>query len=805
MLGATVFAAAVPAAAATHADTQGPASSEQQEGARSFQIPAGPLGDALAAFERVSGLKVTLEDPALATIQSPGASGSLTPSTALERLLAGTSLHASFSGTDVLVKVRGVNEFVAVTGEAPRPASPKYTQPLRDTPVTFVVIPQAVLHDQGATSLRDALRNTPGITLTAGEGGTAPGDNVFIRGFSARNDVYIDGARDPGVVSRDTFNTEAVEVAKGPSSVTAGRGSTGGSVNLVTKAASLENAGEFRGTFGNADQRRTTVDINRRLSDSVAFRFNGMWQDSGVPRRDEVKQKAWGFAPSIALGLGTPTTLKVGYQRLDQDNVPDHGLPGTLPDQAIAAGKTIDDIDFSNFYGLASRDHETMTSDVVTATIEHRVKRGHHLRNLSRYGRNVLDRVVTSPRAATAANATTDPGFNPAIAQIRRTDTKYQYRDDKTFTNQTDYNAEFSTGTLQHSAVAGLEIARDKQPSYAATDLFASARPPVTDLFNPDPEQLFIPTITPTGAASQAKSTSLAMYAFDTVKLNDKLQADLSLRWDRIDVNYITVAATTLVRSEFGRIDRALSGRAGLIYKPVAKGSIYGAYSTSFNPSYDGAFGLTLAGTGVNNSALPPERSRNFEVGSKWDVTSQLFATVAVFRTEKTNAKSTDAVTGATVLAGDQLVKGVEFGFSGSLTDRWGVFAGLSLMDGRIKESLVSAEIDRRLSYVPEQSFNVWTTYRLPPNVTIGGGAQYTGGYFLTNTNTLATANLQAIQRLTRYWLVSAMGSYRVTAHVDLQLNINNLANERYIERANTGHVIPGPGRSIVIGPMIRF
>lgn len=771
----------------------------------SFQIPAGPLSDVLASFERITGLKITLEDPALANIQSPGVSGSLTATPALERLLSGTSLHASFSGTDVLVKVRGVNEFVAVTGEAPRPASPKYRQPLRDTPVTLVVIPQAVLQDQGATSLRDALRNTPGITLTAGEGGTAPGDNVFIRGFSARNDIYIDGARDTGVTSRDTFNTEAVEVAKGPSSVTAGRGSTGGSVNLVTKAASLENAGEFRATGGNADQKRGTVDVNRRLSETVAFRLNGMWQDSGVPRRDVVHQKAWGFAPSIALGLGRPTSVKLGYQRLNQDNVPDYGLPGTLPDVAVAAGKTIEDVDFSNFYGLASRDYEKLTSDVVTATVEHRIRRGQSVRNLSRYGRNVLDRVVTSPRAATAANAATDPGYNPALAQIRRTDTKYQYRDDKTFTNQTDYNAAFSTGTLQHSAVAGLEIARDKQPSYAATDLFASARPPVTDLFNPDPEQLYLPTITPTGATSEAKSTSLAMYAFDTVKFNDKLQADLSLRWDRIDVDYITVAATTLVRSEFGRLDRALSGRAGLVYKPVAKGSIYGAYSTSFNPSYDGAFGLTLAGTGVNNSALPPERSRNFEVGSKWDVTNQLFATVAVFRTEKTNAKTTDATTGATVLAGDQVVTGVEFGFSGSLTDRWAVFAGLSLMDGRIKESAVVTEIDRRLSYVPEQSFNLWTTYRLPSNLTVGGGAQYTGGYFFTNTNALTTANLAAMQRLTRYWLISAMGSYRVNPHIDVQLNIINLANERYIERGYSGHVIPGPGRSIIIGPTIRF
>ena len=269
-----------------------------------------------------------------------------------------------------------------------------------------------MLQDQGATSLRDALRNTPGITLSAGEGGTAPGDNLLIRGFSARNDVYIDGARDPGVVSRDMFNTEAIEVAKGPSSVTAGRGSTGGSVNLVTKAANLRDSAEARLSAGTDSQKRSTLDVNRRVSESIAVRLNGMWQDSGTPGRDDVTQKGWGFAPSIGFGLGRPTTVTIGYQRLQQNNVPDYGLPGTLPDLAVAAGKTVDDLDFNNFYGLLSRDHEKMTSDVVTGTVEHRFGRGRSLRNLTRFGRNYLDRVVTPPRAASAATGGTDPGYD---------------------------------------------------------------------------------------------------------------------------------------------------------------------------------------------------------------------------------------------------------------------------------------------------------------------------------------------------------------------------------------------------------
>ncbi|MEQ1760853.1 MAG: TonB-dependent siderophore receptor [Vicinamibacterales bacterium] len=768
-----------------------------------FHIAAGSLDTVMNEFARVTGLRVTFADSGLAMIQSPGVIGSMTAQQAMERLLMGTSVGAVISSRVATLSVRGVDEFVAVRGEAPAPASPKYIEPLRDTPQTVVVIPQTVFQEQAATSLRDALRNTPGITITAGEGGAAPGDNINIRGFSARNDVYIDGARDPGVTSRDIFNTEAVEVAKGPSSVTTGRGSTGGSINLVTKTATLQDAAEVRLNAGNASQRRGTVDLNQRLSDTVAFRVNGMWQDSGVPGRDEITSKAWGFAPSLGFGLGRPTTFTLGYQRLNTDNLPDYGLPGTLPDLAVAAGKTVDDIDFSNFYGLLSRDYEKMTSDVVTATVEHRFGRGRSVRNLVRFGRNNLDRVVTSPRAALPANAATDPGYNPAVPQIRRTDTKYQYRVDTTVTNQTDFSATFSTGALEHDAVTGLELARDMQPSYAATDLFTNGRPPVTDLFNPDPTQVYAPAITRTGASSDALSHAVAAYAFDTVKINDKLQVDLGLRWDRIEVDYATVSAAG-VPAQFGRTDKAASGRTGVVYKPVQRGTIYGAYSTSFNPSFDGGFGLTLAATGVNNAALPPERSHNVEFGSKWDVKSDLFATVALFRTNKTNAKTTDA-SGATVLAGDQQVTGVEFGLSGNLTERWAVFTGLSLMKGEIKESLVSAEVDKRLPYVPEKSFNVWTTYRLPLNVMVGGGAQYTGGYYFTNNNALATANAAAIQRLTRYWLFSATASVDINRHVSVQVNGTNLADERYVERGYTGHFLPGPGRGVLITPVFRF
>jgi catecholate siderophore receptor len=369
--------------------------------------------------------------------------------------------------------------------------------------------------------------------------------------------------------------------------------------------------------------------------------------------------------------------------------------------------------------------------------------------------------------------------------------------------NQTDLATTFDTAGIQHDVVVGLEFSQDTQPSYAATENFVNGRPPVTSLTNPDPSQSYVPSIVATGATSDGHAHSQAAYLFDTVKFGEHWQANVGARFDRVDVDYDTVSATGVAAS-FGRTDRALSGRAAVVFKPTLRGSLYAAVSTSFTPSYDGSFGLTLAQTGANGAALAPERSYNVEVGTKWNLARSLFVTAAFFSMEKTNAKTTDA-SGATVLAGEQQVRGVELGLSGSLTDRWSVFSGNAVMDGTVKESANVAEVDRQLSYVPKASFNLWSTYRLPFGLTIGGGVQYTDGYYFTNTNTLATANAAAIQDLTRYWLANAMGMYRVNRALSFQINASNLADERYVDRGYTGHFVPGAGRAIQVGPVITF
>ena len=294
-----------------------------------FAIDAADLGTVMEAFRRKTGIQIIVEIDAILNIPSPGVRGTFTAERALQETLKETGV--SFVFRDPRTVILSLNaESARVEIRESRVgivASPKYSEPLRDTPQTISVIPEDVIRQQGATTLRDVLNNVPGITLTAGEGGAPAGDNLTIRGFSARNDIYIDGVRDLGAQSRDPFNLEQVEVVKGPSSTFTGRGSTGGTINLVSKLPNLRRS--FAGTItaGNADTKRATVDINLPLSDTIAVRVNALGHDSNSPGREAVENRRWGFAPSIIFGMGTSTRYSFSYFYIEQDNTSDYGLP----------------------------------------------------------------------------------------------------------------------------------------------------------------------------------------------------------------------------------------------------------------------------------------------------------------------------------------------------------------------------------------------------------------------------------------------------------------------------------------------
>jgi catecholate siderophore receptor len=761
------------------ANTASPQSSPVQR----FDIPSAPLQTVLAAFRQQTGIVATAVRDGLYALQSPGVSGLLSPEEALQRLLAGTGVTFTFtSPTSVSLDISGQSAFVEVTAAPIRAvSSPQFTAPLRDIPQTITVVPSRVIESQGATTLRDVLRNVTGISIQAGEGGVPAGDNLSIRGFNARTDFFVDGVRDPGGYTRDPFNVEQVEVVKGPSSSSAGRGSTGGFVNLATKAPHLQTTRLVRLGGGSSSYKRGTIDVNEPMANGAAFRVNAMWTEANAPGRDAVTSARWGVAPSLAVGIGTPTRVTLAYTHLAQDNTPDYGIPW-VPATNLPLASYADQpppVDSSNFYGLVSRDFERTQTDTATIKGEHDFRGPITLRSVVRYGRTKRDSLITAPRFESVETTA-----------IRRTDWKSRDQADGILASQIDVTSRFSTGRLRHTLVTGVELTREDSENWNRIERSPAA--PSTDLFSPNPRQPYVSRLLRDGAVNDATARSSAVYAFDTLDLKGRVQMSGGLRFDRFALDYLLRNAVG-DEARLDRTDTMVSWRSGVVFKPRPEGSFYAGAGTSLNPSTEG---LSLTTSTV---ALEPERTRSLEAGAKWDAAGgRLGLNAAVFHTAKTNARTPGINPGdpPTVLQGEQIVRGVEIGATGSVNRRWQLFGSYTFMDSRIARSNTAAEVGREFANTPDHTLSVWTSYALPRGFDVGGGAQYVGNRF-NNSNGLRVAPA--------YWLLDGMVAYRITDRLTLRLNGLNLANERYIDRVGGGHFIPGPSRSMMLTADVGF
>lgn len=754
------------------------AQTQTQSQAIRFDIPAGTLEAALIAFQKTCGLHVVIPNDAMRILPSPGVSGLYTREQALRQILKGTGVSYRIDDpTTVTLEIRAESESVEIRDESSTQVfSPKYTEPLLDTPQTITVIPRAVIEEQGATTLRDVLRNVPGLTITAGEGGTPAGDNLTLRGFSARNDIFVDGVRDLSPQSRDPFNLEQVDVVKGPGSVYTGRGSTGGSINLTNKTPGIKRS--FGGTLdiGSDRTRRVTGDINLPLTDTVAFRLNLLTHHSGVAGRDVVNYDRWGVAPSLTFGLGKPTSFTVSYYKLKQNNLSDYGIPWvpTTNNALIAYRDRPAPVTRNTFYGLKNRDFEKLDADLVTLKFEHDFNDNLTLRNQFRYSRSTRDSIATPPRFA--SNAST---------AINRELRSWQTRDG-VWDDQTDFTARFSTGKIEHALIAGVDITREDNIRRTRT----AANMPTT-LLNPNPNDVFTSAITESPIVGDVTANSQALYLFDTVRFGKRWELNGGLRWDRFDADGVTTSNVPV-----SRVDKMLSGRAGAVFKPLPHGSVYASYGTSLNPSLEGLSYNTA------NTVIDPEKTYTFEAGSKWDFFGgRMLVSGAGFRVEKTNARTPGLLPGdpPQVLQGRQRVDGAELSVTGNVTHAWQVLAGYTFLDSETVDSNVTTpitEIGKDLVNTPRNSFNLWTTYRLPSGPSFGGGARFVGKRF---GNTINTRFVDA------YWTFDLMASYPLTNHVDLKLNLYNLTDKYYFDRLGGGHVVPGPGRSATLSTSFRF
>jgi catecholate siderophore receptor len=826
LVASTAFAAAQPATASASvvADALRPrvpspfgqirriewAQSQSTAGqtpARRFDIAAGPLDTVIAAFEQMTGMTVRLSVDAIRLIQSPGVSGTLTPEAALQELLAGTNVAFRMTGPGAAtLDLRRVAESVDVRATAPATvvSSPKYAVPLRDVAQTIAVIPRTVFEQQGAVTLSDTLRNVPGITLQAGEGGgssNTAGDMFNMRGFNASNSLFVDGVRDDGLVSRDVFNLEQVEVFMGPTGSDVGRGTAAGYVNMQTKSPHMGASQSALLGYGSAGQKRFTADLNIPFAPAAsdgwlsksAVRLNALVQNSGVPGRDIVELESKGFAPSIGLGVGTPTRVIVAAQIVRQDNVPDYGIPGAAWLESPLTATTAlapAPVDQRNYYGSPAYDYDKASQDSYTARLEHDVRRNMTFRNQTRYNKTHRDAVISTVQNVAAFNAATN---QVTVAR------QGNERENKVFSNQTSLVDRFATGRLRHASSLGIEYSREEQ--FTPTLTGVGTRAPV-DIFHPDPNDPitgFAPARTL--AASTGRADTIGLYAFDTVELTDRWQVSGGARWEYYDTSFQATDATGLTTTNIDASDSLVSGKAGLLFRVNANANVYVSFGSSVTPPGNANFALSAQANNQNNPSVKPQESKNYEVGAKWDTArGRLSLTSAVFRTENKNVIYTvDAAAVPPIYNQDdgQIVNGVTVGAMGRITDRWDVLANIGYLDTEL-QTQNAVNNGRRLTLTPALSGSLWTTYHLPRGFTVGGGIRHTDAVYINAANTIQSPG---------YHLVDALAEYAVNSHLSLRFNVYNLTDEVYIRNVNNngGRYNPGNPRSANFTTNVRF
>lgn len=748
-----------------------------------FSIPPGLLGDALSQFEKTTGLRVVPSDGKLLSVSSPGVSGFFTDELALKALLAGTGIdfRCTASKTVILFLHAGVQS-VEVKAIVPPVISPKFPAPLLETPQSIDVVPQAVMREEGVATLRDTLRNVAGISLAAGEGGSQ-GDNLTIRGFTARNDIFLDGMRDFGSYYRDPFDLQNVEVMQGPSGVMFGRGSTGGVVNQQTKTPNLSTAMTGALTYGTDQTKRVTADMNRPLPSlgrGTAFRLNLMADEGGVAGRNIATERRLGVAPSLAFGLGTTTQWMFSYLHMNEDDIPDYGIPWLFNGPAPVPRE--------DYYGFQNGNFLRTYVDMGTATMERMVSPGLSIQNQARYAHYIRDVQITEPRVDPSTSLETP------LDEITIDRNQIAVNSIETFLDdQLDATLRFHTGSFAHTLVAGVEGARET----SSPTRLSLTGVPKTNLLNPDPSQPF-------SGASRIRSVvnttalSYGLYALDTMKLGAKWSVMGGIRWDYFDANYAQGVAPA---SAFKRIDKQPTYRAALVYSPTRNSSLYFDYGTSFDPS---AESLSLSAATAN---LPPEQNRTFEVGGKWDaLAGRTSLRAAIFSTEKTNAREPDPDNPLLdVLAGVERVNGFEVEQHGRLTSRWELLASYALLDSKLVQSqYYPAAVGAPLANVPRNTFSFWSAYKLPWRVEAGGG-----GEFVDRRTASSTAPFDPTTGLVKevpgYWEFNAMARYPLTERLSLQINLYNLANKYYYDEIHPAHIIPGAGRSALVSLLFKF
>ncbi|WP_197460322.1 TonB-dependent receptor [Gluconobacter albidus] len=670
-----------------------------------------------------------------------------------------------------------------LTGKSP---NRKYTASLLDTPRSVSVVTQEQMKLVNATSFEEAMRTVPGVSFRGGDAYAIPGGNYpVIRGFGSYSNMFIDGLRDSGVSQREVFDVEEMEVLKGPGSVYGGRGGLGGQINITTKKAQLGNSLSGQIGFGTAAYKRGTIDINRQIGSSTAFRLNAMGDDGDTAGREPTGGHKWGVAPSMSFGLGTPTRLTLGYYHLYSFDMPDYSAPySKITHEPL-------EIPRHTVLGLKDRDFERSTTDLGQIILEQDLWRNFVFRNTLQWTSTQYDYIATNPQWQ-STSLTNQNILLEAKSGKFHTDN---------FQEQAMVSGTFDTGFIHHSINTGIEVSRERltRNEYYIVDSTGhnlrnggscsvayncvsatilggwSSHNPWTGSYS-----LGEPGIAPLNT----NVTTGSAYAFDTMSMfNDHLLINGGVRFDRF--------MTSAVQGNVGLSNNQsfINYQAGAVYKPIKPISIYFSYATASNPvgvdaGADGQIALSTA-----NNKLAPQNGKNIEVGAKAELLDGRFSiTGSLFDGKMTNAQVSDGF-GNQIDAGTQRVRGAEINVEGNITPRWEVFGGWTYLDSTVMDGgPTHANVGKRFPYTPGNSVALWSTYKILPQFKAGGGLTYMSKRY-TNVNNQTW--------VPEYVRLDMVADYQITKTLDLQANLQNLTNKRYYDRVYANYSRIAAGRAV--------
>lgn len=760
-----------------------------------------------------------------AQVQAKPAPATATTPTAQQT--AATLSNAKGHGPQIVAQQDGSNaeEWTVVASPMNTLRTPiglsRMPQDVLHTPQTIDVVPQILMQQQNVKSLDEALKNVPGITASVGEGeGGMSGDQFLIRGFAAQNDIYENGLRDFGVYTRDSFDYDHITVIKGPSSQVFGNGTTGGAINITTKTPTAHNHVDASFSGGSGSYYRGTLDVNRKITDTIAVRLTAMGNENNMVGRDQLYSHRWGIAPSIIFGLDKKINYTIEYFHQTDNRIPDYGVPTVLkPGTSYAKPVTEYGVNRKNWYGTTF-DQENSNVDMLTGRLQWEVNPHITVYNDTRGG--LYRRYFSASQEG--CNATCSGYFfsnTPEKAMVSRIGgvggpNPYQ-QNDWSVQNVASVVANFNTGTIKHQMIAGVDIEHiyDRRQNFAYNN--PSARQ-YTSLLNPNPNVPGLDVGTdpanygnlvniPNGVGRKewktSSATDVGAFFSEQAWLAPWFSVKAGFRWDHWSSNYAatggeqsTVSKGVVVQTpdtRLGQKQDTFNPNVSLMYTPNDHTMVYFNWAESTTP-----LGLYVTNSSEpltpKNQKFSPERSRLYEIGAKYSAFhDRIGFTASVFRLEKGNSILTDPSSGTVTSSGDtQRNQGLELSVSGQLLKNWTMIATYARYDSQTTGGTL-ADIGKQVQYVPRNQATVWSTYEIAPktlyNLTVGGGVTWREGVFLDPANTARVpANVE----------FDAVVSHQFGPHWKVAMNGYNLANRLNYGNLFSNRVTPSVGRAFL-------